>query len=173
MNLDRISACVVLAALALPAIAGAEARIGVVDSNRLVLESKAGQLGRAKINALRNRLQQEVEKRRQSLLEAQRSFFDRAPSLSAQKREEEKRLLEEKQIELDRAIQDAQKEVQREGKKIERRLQKTVLDFLGEYGQQHGYTVILDRFQCLFNNPGSDITEEVLAAFNERHPTLP
>jgi outer membrane protein len=163
-----------LAAVLLLLVSGAAAagdvRVGVVDSQRIVLESDAGKLALSRVNALRSRLQAGVEAQRQAHEQARKDFFARAATLSQEQRGTETLRIEAMERDLERAVEDAQLQIRREGKRIQEELQKKVVAFLEAYGKEHGYTVILDRLQCLFNASDADITEDVLRAFNLAHP---
>jgi outer membrane protein len=152
------------------AAARAEARVAVVDSQKLVLESAVGKAARAKVAALRTKLQAAVEVKRREFESARKEHMDRALAMPPAQRDESQRRLEKMQTDLDRAVEDAQATIRREGKRIEEEIQKKVVGFLEQYGKENGYTVILDRLQCLFNAPEAEITPQVLAAFDRANP---
>jgi len=162
-----LSLFAVAALCALP-LEGAEFRIGVVDSRILARESHLGHESLARIKAVGEQLKGEIRALQEGYERRLQAFRERAATLSREERERERDDLERQGRDVKRAAEDAQRKIEREGKKIEEEVQRGVLQGVQDYAAENGYSVVLDRLQCLYNRPGTDITQDVLAFIDAR-----
>lgn len=151
--------------------AGAEYKIGVVDTRRLATESEIGKRGLGQIRAMGDTLKREINAKQQAYQAAVDSFRNKSLTMEAEQRQREKNRLEQLGIDLKRAAADARREIEREGKKIESEIQKTILAGLHSFSRENSYDVVLDHLQCLFNSEATMITEDVLRYLDARSPS--
>jgi outer membrane protein len=168
MRLAAIPIAFLLSALSALPSQGADFRVGVVDSRVLARESRLGQDGLRRIQAVGERLKEEIRTLQETYDLRLQTFRTSSSSMSREERERMKDEIERQGRDVKRAAEDAQRKIEREGKKIEEEVQKAVLQTIQEYAAENGFSVVLDRMQCLYNGPSTDITQDVLAFMDAR-----
>ncbi|HLK08838.1 MAG TPA: OmpH family outer membrane protein [Candidatus Angelobacter sp.] len=94
--------------------------------------------------------------------------------LSDEERNNRVRSATEKQKSLQRSAEDFQNEVQTAEQEILNRLGKKMLDVLEKYARENGYAVVMDvsnpQTPVLYANPGTNITKNLIDAYNAESP---
>jgi outer membrane protein len=94
--------------------------------------------------------------------------------LSEDERNSRVRTATEKQKTLQRSAEDFQNEVQTAEQEILNRLGKKMLDVLEKYAKANGYAVVMDvsnpQTPVLYANPGTNITKNLVDAYNAESP---
>ncbi len=97
--------------------------------------------------------------------------------LSDEERNTRVRSATEKQKTLQRSAEDFQNEVQQAEQEILNRLGKKMLDVLEKYAKENGYAVVMDvsnpQTPVLYANPGTNITKNLVDAYNAESPAAP
>jgi outer membrane protein len=97
--------------------------------------------------------------------------------LSEEERNTRIRSASEKQKTLQRSAEDFQNEVQQAEQEILNRLGKKMLDVLEKYAKENGYAVVMDvsnpQTPVLYANPGTNITKNLIEAYNAESPATP
>ena len=97
--------------------------------------------------------------------------------LSEEERNSRVRAATEKQKTLQRSAEDFQNEVQQAEQEILNRLGKKMLDVLEKYAKENGYAVVMDvsnpQTPVLYANPGTNITKNLVDAYNAESPAAP
>jgi outer membrane protein len=97
--------------------------------------------------------------------------------LSEDERNSRVRSASEKQKSLQRSAEDFQNEVQTAEQEILNRLGKKMLDVLEKYAKANGYAVVMDvsnpQTPVLYANPGTNITKNLIEAYNAESPAAP
>jgi len=81
--------------------------------------------------------------------------------------------LQKKQAEFDNFRQSAVQSIQNTVAQTRQQLVQEIVAKATEIGKGKGANMILDRGGLVFADPGTEITDEVLAALNKGHPTPP
>ncbi|RRA47928.1 OmpH family outer membrane protein [Acidipila sp. EB88] len=126
---------------------------------------------------------EEVEKKyqpKQAQLKAQSDEIDalkkqlqtQSATLTDVDRAQKLKLIDDKEKSLQRAGEDAQNDFQQEAQQTFAGVAQKFYGTLQAYAQQNGYTLVLDAGQqqspVLYTNQGNDITEAVIAAYNQK-----
>lgn len=97
--------------------------------------------------------------------------------LSDEERNSRVRAATEKQKTLQRSAEDFQNEVQQAEQEILNRLGKKMLDVLEKYAKDNGFAVVMDvsnpQTPVLYANPGTNITKNLIDAYNAESPVAP
>jgi outer membrane protein len=97
--------------------------------------------------------------------------------LSDEERNSRIRSATDKQKTLQRSAEDFQNEVQTAEQEILNRLGKKMLDVLEKYAKDNGYAVVMDvsnpQTPILYANPGTNITKNLIEAYNAESPAAP
>lgn len=165
-------------AVALPAAAQTAApapaapavpKIGVIDVQKLVVESAAGKEAQGRVKKIIDGKQADSEKLQKELQSLQQRLTDQGPSMTDDKREQLNKEYQEKGISYKRFQDDAQREVQEAQQKELAELEKRVLPVINVVGKEKGYTLIFNKYapgMLVYADEAVDITDEVLRRFN-------
>jgi outer membrane protein len=164
-----ILALVAAAALAWPAGASAETKLGFVDMQRVVMNSKEAKSVETKLNEL-------LEKKRAQFRPKEEEFNKLRQELETQQAVLSAEALEERQIELaqmksklEREVEAAQEEVTIERRKMLAPLLKRIQDVIIEIGKTEGFSMVIERHPgVLFMSDSLDITEMVIERLNKK-----
>ncbi|HEY9126166.1 MAG TPA: OmpH family outer membrane protein [Acidobacteriaceae bacterium] len=99
----------------------------------------------------------------------------KASTLSETERATRERTLAEKQRQLQRDAEELKSDLQSESQQVYAQVAQKLYAFLQTYGQQHGYTMIVERGSdaapvVWYTAPQIDVTADVVKAFNAAPP---
>ena len=133
------------------------AKIGVVDGQRVLETSSAGQAARAQIKESYKRMEDDMKKRGAEFEEVKKQFDRNAMVMSQEKREDSQRELQIKQMDLQQLGKKSGGNIKELEQKLTDRIQKDVLDLVAEV-RAEGYLLIVDKPAVLYNPTAIDIT---------------
>jgi len=170
---SRLVLIIVATLLCLAPAARADAKLGVVDVQRVIDESNRGKEAR---NLLQKRFEQEkaaLEKKGKAIELFKEDLEKQALVLTPEKRAEKQDELQRRIKEFNRLKKDKQEEFNKKQMQVLREVMGAVMKVIQGYGQEHGFTAILDGTQgpVLFVGDGVDITAEIVARFNQSTTT--
>ena len=165
------------AAPATPSAASAVAASGPAKVAIIMFQAAVGQTNEGKRDL------EEVEKKyqpKQAQLKQQSDEIDtlkkqlqtQSATLTDVDRAQKLKSIDDKEKSLQRAGEDAQNDFQQEVQQTFAQVAQKVYGTLQTYAQQNGYTLVLDASQqqspVLYTSQGNDITEAVIAAYNQK-----
>jgi outer membrane protein len=149
-------------------VQAADIKIGIVDFQQVVEQSKPGQSVEADLKKEGERLESELTKDQEELKALQEKIEREAMVMSREAREE-------KEIEFRvkaRNLQEKEKRYKAEfvGKQRQEvdNLRKVVLEIAQEVGKKEGFTLVVSKVGVLYNDPAVDLTSRVVKLLNER-----
>ena len=145
-------------------------RIGVYDPQILWETTNVGKKYNGDLTAAKNRLQEGVDKKVQELKAFQDKLAREQASLDDDKMQQMQKDLLAKRTELERASEDAKKEIRFQLTDLQAKFEQMVEDTVETYGKEKGLTMILSKTLALYSAASVDITQEILARFNVLHP---
>ena len=162
-------ALVAALALAWPGGASADTKLGFVDMQKVVTQSKEAKSVETKLNEL-------LEKKRALFKPKEEQFNKMRQELETQQGVLSPEALEERQIELaqmksklEREVEAAQEEVAIERRKMLAPLLKRIQDVIIEIGKTEGFSMVVERHPgVLFMNDSLDITNSVIEKLNKK-----
>lgn len=162
----RIGLVVLVAAIALPA--AAQAKVAVIEVQRVISESDPG---KESLQRLRTLQEKEIEDGRvlQQELDALRDQFSKQRfTLSEDKLAEMTGQIEDKTIALQRFEDDAKRNLEEARRTALQRLEERIMPIISQLGQEQGITVIFNKYQSglVYADETTDITDEVIRRFN-------
>lgn len=164
-----ISAIIVLLSMTSNGICADVAKIGVLDGQRVLETSDAGQAARAQIKEKYSRMEEELKKRNVELEEMKKQFERNAMVMSQEKREQSQRDLQIKQMDL----QQLSKKYTGELKELEQRLISKIntdaKKIVEEIGKSEGYLVIIDKAAVPYYPTSIDITDKMIKKYNAKY----
>lgn len=152
---------IVLGLTRVDASGAAGQKVGFVDLERTLMETKAGKSAKAKFERVRKSKQGKVDKEKKQLekmaadLEKQKSILK--PAAFAKKRAE----LEKKYLKVQETFMKLERELAGEQAKLIQGILKKAGPIIEDIAKKEGYSIILDRNAVLWANSGYDITAKV------------
>jgi Skp family chaperone for outer membrane proteins len=153
----------------LAAAQGEAVKIGVFDPEVLWKQTEVGKKYNQDLSAARDRLQGQIDKKQEDMEALKSRIRQQQQSLSEDKINEMKKELVGKQTELDRLNEDATKEMKYQLGEVQGRFQEMLLKTLDTYGKEKGFALILNRGVVDYSATGIDISQDLIAKFNEMH----
>ena len=171
----RIFAAFLAAGLvaAAPFAHAAGTKVGLVDWQSVLQQSKAGQEVQQQMQAFGKRLQAEDQKAQQKLrTEQQQLKKNSSIETKASQKKAEGKFRKDVQA-YRQASQQRQQKFQKKRASLLGPLQASLENVIQKYAKQHGYELILDKSTAVYNEDSMDITSAILKAFNAAQPHAP
>jgi outer membrane protein len=146
---------------------GETMKIGVFDPEVLWKQTEVGKRYNQDLSAARDRLQSQIDKKQEDLEATKSKLRQQQQTLSDDKVNEMKKDILSKQTELDRLNEDATKEMKYQLGEVQGRFQEMLVKTLETFGKEKGFSLILNRSVVDFSAPGVDISQDLIAKFNE------
>jgi outer membrane protein len=156
-----------MAISAVPAL-GQNEKIGFVDMQRALQQSKQGKKALADLQARKESIQKELEGKKDEVVKLEENLKRRAVVMREEERRKGAEEFERKRFELSLKVKESESQLQAKYEesvgKLVQALHKVVLDV----AKQQGYTLILDPSAgpVLYFQKSDDLTEEVLKRFD-------
>jgi outer membrane protein len=157
---------VIMMAMAMPA--AAQAKIAVIDVQRVVTESDPGKEVMQKLRVLSDAKAQEGQALQQKMATLQDQFTKQRFTVSEARQAEMTKEIEDAQIAIRRFQDDAQRELQEAQRRELGGLEERILPIINQVGQAEGYTLIFNKFQSglVYADEAVDVTDRVIQMFN-------
>lgn len=170
--INRLFVALFAATLLAAAPASAETMIGVVDTAKIMRDSKAAQSVRSQLQSKQKTFQAELDAKEKTLLAEDQA-------LAKQQGNVDKAAFEQKVKEFRTKAAQAQREVQQKKLAVDKALasslqniQQTVLQITKEVAAEKKLNIVLSSAQVLHTDPALDITNEVLNRLNTKLPNV-
>jgi len=156
--------------LYLPCAVSAELKIGYVNAQRILEESKAGR----KLIKERERLAKEkregLERIDAEIFKLQEELQKKQLVLSVEAKSELEEKIRRKQIERQRYREDSIRELKKFEKEGLKAINNAAMKIIRQIGKDEGYDFILEERESnlLFVNPIHDITDQVIKIYDEQ-----
>lgn len=154
---------------AVPASAQIAVKVGVIDVERILLDSERGQAALQEIEALRNRKQQEGQALQDEISQLRQQLQEGQLSLSEERLDGLRREVEDRAVALRRFQEDANRELTKARNEMLADLERSVLPVINQIGQEGGYTLIFNKFDSglVFADEAVDITQAVIERYDQ------
>ena len=146
----------------------AQQKIAVIDVARIMTESKRGQAVVAELEKLQVDKRAQLEAMNDGIIELRNRIQEGQLSLAEDALEKLQTELQEKGLQLERAREDAERQLQTMQKNDIKKVENDVMPIIEQVGRELGYTLIFNKFQSglVFAGDEVDITDEILARFD-------
>lgn len=145
-----------------------EVKIGVINGQDVIAKTKKGQAIRAKLESFGKAKQQQIENLEKEIVALQKELA--SPALNAETKRKKTRTMEDKKINYQRLVQDAQKDFQAQQQKEMMAFYNEIMPIIQEYGKAQGFTLILDLSSAgvAYFDKTIDITDAVVQTVNAK-----
>jgi len=146
--------------------------IAVIDQRRLFSESLVSKDIRQQLTSISQTFASEENKIKEELLK-EKDQLDKQKSLMAQEAYEDKyNQLKSRADDLNRKVDIHQKQLNVAQVRANRELQRVLTPIIQKVADSRGATVVLEKAQIVHQQPGLDITTEVIENLDRELPTL-
>jgi|SRR5689334_17730394 len=149
-------------------------RVGIVSIQDAIANTNEG---KKELEALQQKFsprQAALQSQNDEVENLKKQLQAQGDKLSEEERNNRIRVASEKQKTLQRNYEDFQNEVQQAEQEILNRLGKKMLDVLEKYAKDNNFAVVMDvsspQTPVLYAHPGTNITKELIAAYNAGSP---
>ncbi|HKI80947.1 MAG TPA: OmpH family outer membrane protein [Pseudodesulfovibrio sp.] len=162
-----------LALVAAPAAMAAGNKVGLIDMQKLLAQSTAGQEVRQELKGFGTQLQAKMNSTQDKLKKEQQELQKNAKiETEAQQKKAQDTFKSHVQAYQQQAHQ-AQQSFQQKRASLMVPLQAKLEDVVSAYAKQHGYDLIIDSQAVVYNAPGLDVADAIVKAFNKAQPHAP
>jgi outer membrane protein len=154
--------------------ANAEGKVAIVSIQDAIANTNEG---KKELDAMQQKFaprQATLQAQNEEIENLKKQLQAQGDKLSDEERNNRVRTATEKQKSLQRDYEDYQNDVQQAEQDILNRLGKKMLDVLEKYAKDHNYSVIMDvsnpQTPVLYANPGTNITKQLIEAYNTASP---
>lgn len=144
----------------------ADIKIGYVDFNKVQVESVAGKKAVKTIETMFNDKQAQLDSRQKELEKLMDELDKQAPMLSAEVKKQKEDKLQKDYKDLQRFKADAEEDLNKKKAEIAQSMLLEVSGIIKKYGNEEGYTLILERTVVLYAPDAVDITEKIIKAYD-------
>lgn len=148
--------------------ARADNNIAVVDIDKLLNESKAGQSISTQVQDKQAAFQKEFSAKEKELLEAQKTLVEQRQSLSAEDFAKKRKEFEEKLLETRKLFQKRRTDLDRALSEALLSLRKSVIEVTAAVAEKNDYDIVLTRDSVVIAEKALDITDVVLSDLNAK-----
>jgi len=159
-----------LIAAATPASAQTSAKIGVFDKQRIVDESGLGKGVKVRFEKQQTDREAEIEGKQKAYEAAQKAYEQQAGVLSDEKRLDRQRELARMRDELQSAVGNADRDLERAYKQALVELVQKLDPVITDFAKTEGYDFLFDQQQYAYAKDGFDVTDKVIAKVNATYP---
>jgi len=143
-------------------------RIGMIDLQRCIKESKEGQKVFQELKNKKEGLQKRLDSREKELLELRKEFDKQSMMLSMDAQQNKKKIIERKTRELEYLVKDLNDEMRRAQEKEHQRILKGLEKIIEKIGSEGNYAIILEKRAggVIYWAKPFDLTDEVIKAYD-------
>jgi outer membrane protein len=144
-------------------------KVGLVDIQRCLDESKEGQKILEILKKKKEVLQRQLDTKQRELLELRKELEKQAMMLSMDAQGDKRRTIERKTRELEYFFKDLNEEMRRAQEKEKQRMLKELGKVIEKIGSEENFTLIIEKRAggVLYRTDSIDITEKVIRAYEQ------
>lgn len=144
-------------------------RIGLIDLQRVVQESKEGRRAFEALRKKKDLLQKRLDSKERELLELRKEFDKQAMMLSMDAQQSKKKTIERKTRELEYLVKDLNEEMRRAQGIEQKRILNELEEIIQKIGSEGNYAMILEKRVggVLYWAKPFDLTDEVIKAYDQ------
>ncbi len=159
-----------LAFLLTPTLLQAQVKIAVIDLDRAIVQSARGQTAQQELVAYQATLQDAIEATQNQLLGVESQIQTQQRVLSDERLQELNLDRERLTRQLNRQIEDANLDMEAKQAELFSPVLTDLAGVVDEYVQAEGITLVLPPDAVVYHSAETDITDAVIALYNQRQP---
>lgn len=146
-------------------------KIGVIDLQMVIANSKAGKAAKSAFEAEFKQKQQIIESKNSQLEALKNEFIQNGPVMNETTRKQKAEQIDRLDKDLQRSRADFRDELQRRDYELLEKILKDLDGILQSIGTADGYTIIIEKTEggVIFSIPSIDITQKVIQAYDAKN----
>ncbi|MBM4312055.1 MAG: OmpH family outer membrane protein [Deltaproteobacteria bacterium] len=142
-----------------------ELKIGYIDIQRALSESKPGKAAIEKLTLENNRMRDEILKEKEKIEQAFEMLQKQSAMLTDDVRRSKELDMARRKRDWDRMVEDQQNEFQLKESQLTGEIIDELIPIVQDYGQKHGFSIIFQRSpqMVLHIDPALDLTDKIIA----------
>lgn len=143
----------------------AELKIGYVNIQRAVAESKAGKAANEKFTVEANRIRDDIMKEKESIEQAAEMLQKQSAMLTEDVRRSKELDMARRQRDYERMVEDQKGELQLKEAQLTGEILEQLIPIVRDYGKKHEFSIIFERSErvLLYAADSLDLTDKVIA----------
>ena len=154
----------------------APVKLGVIDIQAAIIQTKDGQKAAADLKTKFGPKQSELEKKQNDIQQLQATLSKGSNAMSDEAKQKTMREIDAKNTSLKRDTEDANADLEQEQQRIMGDLGGKMISVLNKYATDNGYAMVIDissqQTPVLFASNTIDITRDIIAMYDKMAPTL-
>jgi len=152
--------------------ANAPHKVAIINIQGAILATKDGDKARADIRAKFEGRAKELESRAAEINKLRASFSSGANTMSQEQRDKLSRDIDDKSKKYQWDSEDLQNDVQQEEQKFVNDIGQRMMEIVGSYAKENGYTLVLDvssqQSPVLWASESTNITQDIVALYDKK-----
>lgn len=147
-----------------------ENKIGIIDLQMVIANSKAGKAAKSAFEAEFKQKQQIIESKSSQLEAMKNEFIQNGPVMNEVTRKQKAEQIDQLDKELQRSRADFRDELQKRDYELLEKILKDLDGILQSIGKSGGYTLIIEKTEggVIYATPAIDITQQVIQAYDAK-----
>jgi len=148
---------------------GAEAvKIGLVDLQKVLVESKKGREPLAKLKADMDAKNRDLDAQEKKIRQMVADLEKQQGVLNEAARKDKEKAIQKAKVDLNRTAEDLNREFGERERDVRQRLVREVTTVVQDYGKKNGYVLIIEvrAAGVMYSSEGADISKEIIAAYD-------
>jgi len=144
-------------------------KIGYIDLQRVILESKAGKTAKAAFAREFNQKAQAIEQRKQALDRDKDNFLKQSAAMNEDARLRKAEEIQKREKELNRTRDDYRDELQKRDIDFSKEILTKVIEIVNKIGTSEGYVIIVEKTEGgVLCCKGADLTERIIKVYDAK-----
>ncbi len=147
-----------------------ENKIGIIDLQMVIANSKAGKAAKSAFEAEFKQKQQIIESKSSQLEAMKNEFIQNGPVMNEVTRKQKAEQIDQLDKELQRSRADFRDELQKRDYELLEKILKDLDGILQSIGKSGGFTLIIEKTEggVIYATPTIDITQQVIQAYDAK-----
>lgn len=145
-------------------------KVGFVDIQAVIAQSKEGQAARSKVAAEAAEKQKEISAKEAEIKQMDAELQKQSPILSDAAKKEREEEIRRRLRDLKRLTEDFNRDLAKREAELVNDLLRDVTAVIRDYGKEKGYSLIVERGQggVIYGSDPADLTKDILERYNTR-----
>jgi outer membrane protein len=158
-----------------PAVASAQSKVAVIDTERAVSQTEDGARAQATLKKLFDSRQAEIDAKQKTLQQQKDALEKEAAAGKTPKDALQRKAdsLQKQYVELQQSSVNAQNEIQRKRSELTQPIVSKINTIVRNIATQEGYEVVIDKQAAPYFNPQLDLTDRAIKLYNAAPSAAP
>lgn len=143
----------------------AELKVGYIDIQRAVMESRQGKSATEKFTVEAGRIRDEIMKEKERIEQAAEMLQKQSAMLTDDVRRSKELDMARRQRDYERMVEDQKTELQLKEAQLTGEILEELIPIVRDYGKKHGFSIIFERSErvLIHIDPALDLTGKIIA----------